>query len=402
MHLSKLPLVAALIGAAAIFPLGSSAQDNAAPPPEQSAPPADAAASLTPEQLDQLVAPVALYDDALLADILTASTYPVEVVEAHRWLNDPANSVLTGDALADALTGLDWDPSVKSLVPFPNVIADLDDHLEWTERLGEAFIAQQGDVMDAVQRLRRRAEAAGTLRTSPQETVASDGDDVTISPPPDDMIYVPSYDPWCAYGAWPYPVSGPYYYAPWYGSCAADDLGIAFDAGLLLPFGYWDWGYFDWRGHHIRIRRGRYEAYHTGRGAGAPDQGHADRGHADREHVDRGRGGDVWTHDPTHRGGVPYLDPRNERQFPSRVTVDQPFVTDNRSFRGDDDRSFRGYDEGGDRFVPSHRMAPAFESFGSGRDVQFQSQRGQISRGGFGGFSAGGHFGSGHGGGGHR
>jgi hypothetical protein len=376
MHLSKLPLLAVLIGAAAILPLGSNAQDNAAPP-QQAAPPQDAAAALPPGQLDQLVAPVALYDDALLADILTASTYPLDVVEAHRWVGDPANAALNGDALANALASLDWDPSVKALVPFPDVLANMDDHLDWTERLGEAFIAQQGDVMDAVQRLRHRAQTAGSLKTSPQETVASDGDDVTISPPPDDMIYVPSYDPWCAFGAWPYQVYGPYYYAPWSGACGEDDYGIAFDTGLLLPFAYWDWGYFDWRGRHILIRRGRYDAYHLGHRADLPGRGHADLGH----------GEDVWTHDPAHRDGVPYRDPRNEQQFPSRVG---------------DGQSFRGYDNAAAPFASLHRSAPAFESFGSGRDVQIQSQRGQISRGG--GFSAGGgHFsGGGHVGGGHR
>ena len=385
MLLRKLPLLAVLIGAATILAFGSNAQDTATAPPE-AAPPQQATASLTPEQLDQLAAPVALYDDALLADILTASTYPLEVVEAHRWVGDPDNTGLTGDALANALANLDWDPSVKALVPFPEVLGNMDGHLEWTERLGEAFLAQQGDVMDAVQRLRHRAEAAGTFKTSPQETVASDGGDVTISPPPDDMISVPSYNPWCAYGAWPYQIEGPYYYAPWPGYCGADDYGVAFDAGLLLPFGYWDWGYFDWRGHHIRIRRGRYDAYHLGHGAGVPDREHPDRGHADRGDEERGHGGDIWAHDPAHREGVPYLDSRNERQFPSRATEGQ---------------SFRGYDSGAGLFGASHRMAPAFESFGAGRDVQFQSQRGQISRG-FGGFSAGAHFGGGHVGGGHR
>jgi hypothetical protein len=376
MDLRKLPLLAVLIGATAILPLGGDAQDIAAPPPQLDAPAQDAAASLTPDQLDQLVAPVALYDDALLADVLTASTYPLEVVEAHRWVGDPENAALAGDALASALANLDWDPSVKSLVPFPDVLANMDDHLDWTERLGEAFIAQQGDVMDAVQRLRHRAQVAGTLKTSPQEAVANDGGDVTISPPPDDMIYVPSYDPWCAFGAWPYQIDGPYYYTPWAGACGPDDYDIAFDAGLLLPFGYWDWGYFDWRGHHIRIRRGRYDAYHAGHQVALPDRGNPGRGH-----------GDVWTHDPAHRDGVPYRDPRNEQQFPSRVG---------------DGQSFRGYDNGAAPFGSSHPVAPAFESFGSGRDVQIQSQRGQTSRG-FGGFPGGGHFsGGGHVGGGHR
>jgi hypothetical protein len=370
MRFARLQKIFAVVATAGLISLGSAAQDapppdaGMPPPPDAVAPPpGQPAPALTQAQLDQLVAPVALYDDSLLTDILTASTYPLEVVEAHRWLADPVNAGLKGSDLANALANQDWDPSVKALVPFPDILANLDSHLDWTEHLGEAFLAQQGDVMDAVQRLRLRAQQAGTLKSSPQETVADTGGDVTISPPPSQIIYVPSYDPWCAYGAWPYP-AGQYYYSPWVGTCGPDDYGIAWDAGLYLPFDYWDWGYFDWRDHRIDINRDRYNHFHP----------------------DRVPSGNVWTHDPDHRVGVPYRDPRNAQQFHAMQSFGQ---------------SFRGYDStrGGGTTGFEH-VSPAFESFGSGSDVRMQSQRGFASRGGGGishGFAGGGHVGGGHG-----
>ncbi len=369
--------IVALMGVAAIVSSGSVAQDVA--PPVQ--PASVAAPSLTQQQLDQLVAPAALYSDPLLADVLTASTYPLEVVEAHRWISDPANAALAGDALNAALAGdalnaalavQNWDPSIKALVPFPEVLTMMDNHLDWTEHLGEAFLAQQGDVMDAVQRLRHRAQIAGTLKTSPQQTVASDGDDVTISPPASEVVYVPTYDPWCAYGTWPYQVYAPYYYAPWPGYCAPEDYAIAFGAGLFLPFAYWDWGAFDWRGHQIRVNRGRYDQFHSGQEPAVPSHEPA---------------GDVWHHDPAHRVGVPYRDLRNSQQF-------QPAQNDHQSFRG-----YEGRD--GEPFESVRPSPPAFENFGSGHDIQMQSQRGQSSRGGMSGGTSGGFGGGGRSSGGH-
>ncbi len=338
----RLLAVAALMGTSVIMSTACVAQD--APPPAQQAVPAGP--SLTLQQLDQLVAPVALYDDPLLADILTASTYPLEVVEAHRWVSDPANAALKGDALTTALADQDWDPSVKALVPFPNVLQMMDNHLDWTEGLGEAFLAQQGDMMDAVQRLRRQAQSAGTLKSSPQQTVANDGDDVTISSPPSDVIYVPDYNPWCAYGPWSYPIYAPYYFEPWPGYCGPADYVIGWDAGIFLPFGFWEWGDFDWRYHHIVINHGHLNQYHS-------------------RHE---QAGDVWQHDPAHRVGVPYRDPRNTRQF-------QPTQVSHQSFRG-----YEGRD--GEPSESTRPAPPAFGNYGSGLNTRIQSERGQSSRGG--------------------
>jgi hypothetical protein len=364
--------MAAILGATMLVSTNSIAQNTPAAVQPASAAPA-AVPSLTQQQLDQLVAPVALYDDPLLADILTAATYPLEVVEAERWVIDPANAALKGDALTAALADQDWDPSVKALVPFPKVLQTMDGHLDWTQRLGEAFLAQQGDVMDAVQRLRQRAQAAGTLKSSPQQTVSGDGGAVTITPPPSEVIYVPSYDPWCMYGPWPYPADPSYYFAPWPGYCAAGDYAFAFDLGVFLPFAFWEWGDFDWRNHAIRIDHARFGQFGSGHEIG-----------------------DVWQHDPTHRVGVPYRDQRNAQQFhPAQNS----------------DRSFRGYQSRDGGSVQSTRPTPpAFGDFGSGAETRAQSQRGQMSRqgmpasmsrGGFGGgHVGGGGFGGGHPGGG--
>ena len=356
----RLQAVAALLGAAAVVSTNSAAQDNppAAPVAVSAAP--SIPQSLTQQQLDQLVAPVALYEDPLLVDILTAATYPLEVVEAERWIVDPANAGLKGDALTAALGSQDWDPSVKALVPFPKVLQKMDGHLDWTQRLGEAFLAQQGDVMDAVQRLRQRAQTAGTLKTSAQQTVSTDSGDVTISPPPSNVIYVPNYDPWCMYGPWPYPADPYYYFAPWSGYCTPADYAFAYDIGIFLPFAFWEWGDFDWRNHEIHIDHDRFDRFGSGH-----------------------ENGGVRQHDPAHRVGVPYRDQRNVQQFRPAQNVD-------RSFRGYQSRD--GGSAGAVRPTP-----PAFGSFGSGTEIRAQSQRGQMSRQGMpGGMSHGGFGGGGH------
>jgi len=341
---SRSRIFATLTGTAAILLAGCAAQDPPPPvmPPPMAAEAEPAAPALAQPQLDQLVAPVALYADPQLVDILTASTYPLEVVEAGRWIADPANAALKGDGLTTALAAQPWDPSVKALVPFPPILQMMNDHLDWTEHLGEAFLAQQADVMDAVQRLRLRAQGAGALKTSAQQVVANDGDVVTIAPPPTQIVYVPAYDPWCVYGPWPYAPYPPYYFAPWPGYCGPGPWAVEFGFDLFWPYGYWEWGYFDWHHHRIGINRDRWQ--------------HLSPGHHPP--------GEVWQHDPGHRGLVPYRDPRNGREFPSGR---------------DEHQSFRGF-EGRDGAPVSRPRAPAFDDFGSGRDTRAESQRGQMSR----------------------
>jgi hypothetical protein len=159
--------------------------------------------TLTKAQLEQLVAPIALYPDSLLTQVLMASTYPLEIVQAARWATN--NSKLTGKALEDALQKQSWDPSIKSIVAVPDVLKMMNEKLEWTETLGNAFLAQQGELMAAVQDLRARADASGSLKTTPQQKVSkqttSSGQAAVIIEPADpEVIYVPAYDPGLVYG----------------------------------------------------------------------------------------------------------------------------------------------------------------------------------------------------------
>jgi hypothetical protein len=209
---------------------------------------------LKPEELDQLVAPIALYPDPLLAQVLIASAYPLDIVQAERWLQSHKN--LKGDALKAALAKEDWDDSIKSLAATPSVLAMMSEKLDWTEKLGDAVVDQQPDVMDAIQRLRAKAQANNKLTSTKQQTVKVDQVQgrqvIAIQPTDPDTVYVPYYDPAVVYGAWPYPDYPPYYWPPppyiGYGLLAA---GLAFGAGYALgnwwSGGYWG-GNINWSG----------------------------------------------------------------------------------------------------------------------------------------------------------
>ncbi|MBV8634901.1 MAG: DUF3300 domain-containing protein [Burkholderiaceae bacterium] len=232
--------------------------------------------------LDQMLAPVALYPDDLLSNVLTAATYPLEVVQADRYLKQNPN--LQGNALADALNAQPWDGSVKSLAQFPAVLAMMDDELSWTEQLGNAFLSQPGDVMDTVQALRAKAAANGTLQSSSQEVVQSQNNDIMIVPATPDLVYVPYYDPGIVFGVWWWPAQPPLFwnpplaYRPYnFGNIGSG--GIAY--GVAIPVnGAWFSRYRpNWGTHTISVGNPR-------------------------------RGGNTgtapWHHDPAHRLGVAY------------------------------------------------------------------------------------------------
>jgi hypothetical protein len=238
-------------------------QDAQAPAPAQDAPaaaqdaPAPPYTQQTPEQLQQLVAPIALYPDSLVAQILAASTFPEQVVEADRWVQ--ANPDLKGDALGQAVDQQPWDPSVKALVAFPSVLGNMDKNLSWASSLGDAYYNQQQDVMDAVQVMRKRAQDAGNLKSTPQQTVATQDSNIDIEPADPDEVYVPAYDPWLVYGgpvmAWPgwYPYPGIWFGGPYL------SWGPGFGIGWYGGFG-WGWGHwgFDWHNHYAMFNHGRY------------------------------------------------------------------------------------------------------------------------------------------------
>ncbi|MGB0079580.1 MAG: DUF3300 domain-containing protein, partial [Candidatus Sulfotelmatobacter sp.] len=234
------------------------AQDQGAPPPGPAAQaPAPPYTQQTPEELQRLVAPIALYPDSLVAQILAASTFPEQVVEADRWVQ--AHPDLKGADLGSAVDQQPWDPSVKALTAFPSVLGNMDKNLSWTSSLGDAYYNQQADVMDAIQVMRRKAEAAGNLKSTPQQTVTEQDSDVEIEPADPDVVYVPAYDPWLVYGypivEWPgwYPYPGIWFGGPYL------SFGIGFGIGWWGGFG-WGWGHwgFDWHHHYARFNGGRY------------------------------------------------------------------------------------------------------------------------------------------------
>ena len=247
----------------ATFPVSLSAQDQdaqALPPQDQGAPQDNQApprAQQTPEQLQRLVAPIALYPDSLVAQVLAASTFPDEVVEADRWVQ--AHPDLKGEALGQAVDQQPWDPSVKALAAFPSVLGNMDKNLSWTSSLGDAYYNQQQDVMDAVQVMRHKAEQTGNLKSTPQQVVKEEGPDIDIDPAQPDVVYVPAYNPWLVYGypvaAWPgwYPYPGIWFGGPYL------SFGLGFGIGWFGGYG-WGWGHwgFDWHNHYAIYNHGRY------------------------------------------------------------------------------------------------------------------------------------------------
>ena len=256
-----------------------------------------------PEEIDALVAPIALYPDSLLSQIFMASTYPLEIVEASRWAKQNKN--LKGDALAQALEKQDWDPSVRSLVNFPDVLSNMSEKLDWTQKLGDAFLSQQKEVMDAVQRLRAKAEAAGNLKTTEQQKVIVEEKVIKIEPASPQVVYVPTYNPTVVYGAWPYPAYPPY---PWYPPGYAFGASmLAFGTGVALgaAWGY-AWGGANWGRGEVDVDINRNTNFNTNINREQAKQNLQARGQ---------REGGSFQHDPSHRKGVGYRDDNTAQKF---------------------------------------------------------------------------------------
>jgi hypothetical protein len=242
-------------------PPSAASSVSVAPPAAETQAPASAAETFKPEQLDQLLAPVALYPDTLLAQILMAATYPLEIVKADRWLQDPSHANLRGDQLAEAIAAESWDPSVKSLVPFPQILRMMDEQLDWTEHLGDAVLAQQADVMDSIQRLRNQAAAAGTLWSNAQQRVTTERQGIVIEPANPGVIYPPVYNPAGVYGPWPYPDYPPFDISPFGTDFGLEaPFGIGFGVGFVVVRPLWRWCAFDWRQRQIQLDTDRFNA----------------------------------------------------------------------------------------------------------------------------------------------
>lgn len=349
----------------------------------------------TQQELDQMLAPVALYPDSLLSQILMASTYPLEIVEAARWVK--AHSTLQGDQAVKATDQYNWEPSVKSLVAFPNVLAMMDEKLDWTERLGDAFLSQQPDVMDTVQNLRQRASTNGTLQSTDQVRIDQEGQNISITSPNPQVVYVPYYDPTVIYGPWWWPAYPPVFWRPWPGYVVGPGLGIGYvwGPGITVGAGFF-FGAFDWPHRQVTVVTVNNVYYHNT----TPR---------------------LWTHDPVHRRGVPYREAALRQQY-ARAPASAPVRQDFRGhypspgFPGSRERignhadarsSFGGRPpmSAPSRFHGGELRPHAFEGVGHGGSAYNFGARGNSSvhRGGGGGGGAGGHRGGGgfhHGGGG--
>ena len=206
------------------------------------------------EEVDQMLAPIALYPDSLLAQILMASTYPLEVVQADRWVK--ANRNLTGDQLNDTLDRKNWDPSVKALVPFPQVLTMMSEKLEWTQMVGDAFLDQQDEVMDTIQQLRAKAQAAGNLRDTGEQRVILEDRAIMIEPAQPEIIYVPVYDPTLVYGPWWYPAFPPFFFFPPPRVVVFGRVGFWTGIRVGRAWGH-AWGHWDWRHRHVNVNVNR-------------------------------------------------------------------------------------------------------------------------------------------------
>lgn len=408
-EIRRLRLWAARCAVLLLIPLVVVAQQP--PPPEtgqQPPPPPPPAQPLSPQQLDDLVAPVALYPDNLLSQILVASTYPLEVVEAQQWLQQ--NSNLQGQALLNAAKQQNWDPSIQALVMFPDVLMRLNSDIRWTTELGNAFLAQQGDVMAAVQRMRGKAQANGKLMSNAQENVTTQTQNgqtaIQIEPTNPDVVYVPAYNP---YWVWGPPVYG--VYPPvWYPGI---DVGFEFGPGIFIGgffggWGGWGWGgwgwSFNWFGGAVIVNNSFFHrfGFHDFHGGY--------------------RGTSVWVHNPEHRIGVPYPNREVANRFGGEAFRGAGAFRGGEGFnRGAAERGNFGGAEGfreapaqrfGSQGFEQHDFGTGHSAFGgieNGGQSRFESDHGfgsmSGSRGGFGGggFHGGGFGGGGfHGGGGGR
>ncbi len=358
------------------------------------------AAKLPPERLDSLVAPIALYPDPMLSQTLVASTYPLEIIQLQQWLEK--NKGLKDQALADAVKKQDWDPSIQAMAALPDVVKQLAENIKWTAELGNAFLAHQSEVMDAVQRMRKKAMDAGNLRSTEQQKVETKVVEtktvVVVEQANPQVVYVPSYNPVVVYGppVYPYP---PIAYPPpgYYAAGMAISFGVGVAMGAMWGGG-WGWG-CGWGGNDIDINVNNNFNRNTNINRGG-----------DRTNI--GNTSNKWQHNPQHRGGAPYSDRATASKYGGTARGDSLQSRQNaarqsqarssgRTQAGTMDRSAgnrSGGERVGNRQVSSGAGASNRSAFGgassgmSGSSARASSSRGASSMGsrGGGGFSRGG------------
>jgi Protein of unknown function (DUF3300) len=292
----------------------------AQPARQQDASAGQAAPMIPNDQLDSLVAPIALYPDPLLSQVLVASTYPLEIIQLQQWIQK--NSTLKGDDLTNAVQKQDWDPSIQAMAVFPDLVKRLADDIKWTTDLGNAFLAQQSDVMDAVQRMRMKAQAAGNLKSNEQMNVETKVVEtktvVVIQPANPQVVYVPTYNPVVVYGPpvymYPYP---PIYYPPpsYYAAGAVFAFGVGVAVGSYYRGG---WGYNSGWGHHntVNININNNYISHYNR-TNINNVNRTNINNVNRNNINNvnRNGNNTWQHNPQHRGGTPYSNKATANQY---------------------------------------------------------------------------------------
>ncbi len=281
------------------------------------------------EELDQMLAPIALYPDALLAQLLMATTYPGEVKEAAAW--SKANPKASGDSAVKMVAGKTWDPSVQSLVAFPSVMAMLGDKPEWVQRIGDAFLAQPDEVMASVQKLRKAAKAAGNLESNEQQKVSVDTQQaIIIEPAQPQVVYVPAYSPSVVYGTWWWPAYPPYYYPPHPAHYPGYAVAVGISWGIRIAAYNSFWGGCHWHGGgNVYINVNRYNNINVN----------------NRINAGGGRGQANWNHRPEHRGGAPYRDGASR----DRYGKDRAGASQRQDYRGREQSGTRDVAGAGDR-----------------------------------------------------
>jgi hypothetical protein len=368
-----------------------------------------------PEELEQIVAPIALYPDALLAQIFMASTYPLEIVQAARWSKEHPD--VKGDAVAKEMEPQPWDASVKSLVAFPEVLTMMNEKIDWTQKLGDAFLAQPKDVMSAVQRLRTKAKDAGhlastkelTVTTEPAPAGAAAPQIIVIESGSPEVVYVPTYNPTVVYGAWPYPAYPPYYYYP--PAYVPGAAFFSFSVGVVVGGALW--GNCNWGGGDVDIDINRYNNFNR-------NEINANRNTNISNRTNNNAG--KWQHNADHRQGVGYRDSATQQKYgraasqqgmqsreefrgraeQGRQDISREGAGSQRDLNGNQigtrngggaearDYSAQSRDSSGaqsrDRSSSTNsRSSDAFSSAGSGASTRSHSSRGGASRGGGGG-----------------
>jgi hypothetical protein len=378
---AKAPAEAPAPSQAPAQPSAKTGSAAAAPAQPAGAQPAGQAAApkFKEEDLVQVTAPIALYPDDLVAQILMASTYPLECIEAYRFTE--ANKKLQGDALSKALNEQDWDPSVKSLVQFPSVLKMMNDKLDWTQKLGDAFLAQQKEVMDTIQKLRAKAQAEGNLKSNEQQKVTVEKAEAPAGQPPPvqetvikiestkpEVIYVPTYNPTVVYGSWPYPAYPPYYYTPPGYVAAASfvsfGIGVACGAAWGWAMGGCGWGHGEVDidvnknvNFNNNINRTEIQNNLNNRAGSTSRTG---TGATSRT----GSGKSSFQHDPSHRKGASYRDSATAQKFGKGASTQQTQARE--SFRGRADQGRQSLSNPANREAANKAVSSGNRAGGSG------------------------------------